>query len=352
MSSVAGPAPAGAPLPLALTMGEPAGIGGELTLKAWLARGTGLPTFFAIDEPDRLAALAAQLGMVVPIARIDKPAQALRLFQAALPVFPQPLSAPVQTGVPDHANANAVLSSIDRAVEFCRMGSAGGIVTNPIHKRTLYESGFLHAGHTEYLAHLAGAGTQSVMLLVSPELRVVPVTVHVSLRQAVERLTTANIVACGRVVAAAMRIDFMIAQPRIAVAGLNPHAGESGALGHEDDKVVAPAIRELRQLGINAFGPLSADTMFHAAARAKYDVALCMYHDQALIPIKTIDFWGGVNVTIGLPFVRTSPDHGTALDIAGTGAADAGSLIASIRFASEIAERRRVAAGASSSAAQ
>jgi 4-hydroxythreonine-4-phosphate dehydrogenase len=335
------PANADVPLPLAVSMGEPAGIGGEIALKAWVARGQDMPPFFLIDEPDWLAALAAQLGMVVPIARIDRPEQARRLFAGALPVYPQPLSAPVQPGRPDQANAGAVLAAIRRGVEFCRTGRAGALVTNPIHKQTLYEAGFMHPGHTEYLAELAGKGVRAVMMLAAPELRVVPVTIHMSLRQVLDRLTRSEIVACGRIAAEALHSDFGIVRPRLAVAGLNPHAGEGGSLGREDIEIVAPAIAELRQLGIEAFGPLPADTMFHAAARRSYDAALCMYHDQALIPIKTIDFWGGVNVTIGLPFVRTSPDHGTALDIAGTGKAEAASLIAALKLAGAIARRRR-----------
>ena len=329
-----------APSPLALTMGEPAGIGGEITLKAWIARRDNVPPFFVIDEPDRLAALAAQLGMVVPIARIEKPGQTKQLFSGALPVLPQPLSAPVQPGRPDQANTGAVLAAIRRGVELCRTGHASALVTNPIHKQTLYESGFAYPGHTEYLASLVGRGARAVMMLAAPELRVVPVTIHMSLRQAISRLTRGEIVDCGKVTAEALTRDFGIAQPRIAVAGLNPHAGENGSLGREDMEIVAPAIAELRQFGIAAFGPLPADTMFHAEARRGYDAALCMYHDQALIPIKTINFWGGVNVTIGLPFVRTSPDHGTAFAIAGTGKAEATSLIAALRLAGEIAQRR------------
>ncbi|MBM3601071.1 MAG: 4-hydroxythreonine-4-phosphate dehydrogenase PdxA [Alphaproteobacteria bacterium] len=350
LSPTARAAQAQRPLPLAVTMGEPSGIGGEIALKAWLARAQGLPVFYLIDEPDRLAALAAQLGIVAPIARIDRPEQATRLFAGALPVFPQPLGTPVQPGRPDHANASAVLGSIRRAVEHCRGGQAGGVVTNPIHKRTLYETGFTHPGHTEFLAQLAGKNARAVMMLVSSELRVVPVTIHVSLRQAVERLTQAEIIAAGRITAAALRDDFGITAPRLAVTGLNPHAGEEGSLGRDEQEIVAPAVQQLCKLGINAFGPMPADTMFHPAARRTYDAILCMYHDQALIPIKTIDFWGAVNLTLGLPFVRTSPDHGTALDIAGTGKADAASLIAAIKLAGEIVQRRTAGAHAPASA--
>ncbi|HUN51162.1 MAG TPA: 4-hydroxythreonine-4-phosphate dehydrogenase PdxA, partial [Candidatus Sulfotelmatobacter sp.] len=209
----------------------------------------------------------------------------------------------------------------------------------PIHKGALYAAGFRHPGHTEYLAALTGGATP-VMLLAGRGLRVVPVTVHLPLREAVARLDTATIVAQAAITAEALRRDFAIAAPRLAVAGLNPHAGEGGSLGGEDQAIVAPAVAELRRRGIDARGPLSADTMFHARARAGYDAAICMYHDQALIPLKTIDFDGGVNVTLGLPIVRTSPDHGTAFDIAGTGTARPDSLIAALRLAAEIAGHR------------
>ena len=216
-------------------------------------------------------------------------------------------------------------------------------MTNPIHKDTLYRAGFRHPGHTEYLAELAGVATAPVMMLASPQLRVIPVTIHLPLRQAVDSLSQAAIVHAGRVCDEALRRDFAIAAPVVAVAGLNPHAGEAGSLGHEDRDIVAPAVAELRAAGIDARGPLAADTMFHPEARAGFDAALCMYHDQALIPIKTIDFHGGVNVTLGLPFVRTSPDHGTAFDIAGRGVARADSLIAALRLAAQMAARRQAA---------
>jgi 4-hydroxythreonine-4-phosphate dehydrogenase len=233
-----------------------------------------------------------------------------------------------------------VLRAIDTAVADVRAGRAAALVTNPINKDALYQAGFRHPGHTEYLAELAGSPEPAVMMLAGRELRVVPVTIHLALRQAVETLTTAAIIHAGRIVDAALRRDFAIPSPVIAVAGLNPHAGESGGLGREDIDIVAPAVAALREAGIDARGPLAADTMFHAAARRCYDAALCMYHDQALIPIKMLDFDGAVNVTLGLPFIRTSPDHGTAFDIAGQGVARPDSLIAALRLAAGMAARR------------
>jgi 4-hydroxythreonine-4-phosphate dehydrogenase len=213
-------------------------------------------------------------------------------------------------------------------------------VTNPINKDALYRAGFKHPGHTEYLAELAGSRAPAVMMLAGRDLRVVPVTIHLALRDAIAALSTAGIVHAGRLTDAALRREFGIARPVIAIAGLNPHAGEAGGLGREDIDIVAPAIAELRAAGVDARGPLAADTMFHAAARRGYDAALCMYHDQALIPIKTLDFDGAVNVTLGLPFIRTSPDHGTAFDIAGKGVARPDSLIAALRLAAAMAARR------------
>jgi 4-hydroxythreonine-4-phosphate dehydrogenase len=250
----------------------------------------------------------------------------------ALPVAPTP-------GEPRQENAAAVIGAIDRAVTLVREGRAAAVVTNPINKKVLTDSGFKHPGHTEYLAELAGGGT-AVMMLACAELRVVPVTIHLPLTQAVAALTTEAIFTAGRITAAALRRDFAIDRPRLAIAGLNPHAGEGGTLGREDIEIVAPAVAALQHEGIAATGPLAADTMFHAAARRHYDVALCMYHDQALIPIKTIDFDRGVNVTLGLPFIRTSPDHGTAFDIAGKGIANPASLIAALTLAGKMATSR------------
>ncbi len=327
-------------LPLALTMGEPAGIGGEIALRAWQHRSEGVPPFYLIDDPERIAALARRLGWRVAVAAIDTPVQALSTFAEALPVKPVGGTPRAEPGRPDVADAPLVLRAIDVAVADAGEGRAAALVTNPINKDALYRAGFRHPGHTEYLAELAGTGEVAVMMLACPELRVVPVTIHLALRQAIETLSPAMIVHAGRVAHAALRRDFGVAAPILAVAGLNPHAGEAGNLGREDIDIVAPAIAELRAGGIDARGPLAADTMFHAAARRGYDAALCMYHDQALIPIKTIDFDGGVNVTLGLPFIRTSPDHGTAFDIAGRGIARPDSLIAALRLAAEMAARR------------
>jgi 4-hydroxythreonine-4-phosphate dehydrogenase len=327
-------------LPLALTMGEPAGIGGEIALKAWLRRGEGVPPFYLIDDPDRLARLSRTLGWDIPVRAIEERERVPAMFADALPVAPLGKAPSATPGHPEAADQALVLRAIDTAVSDVRAGRAAALVTNPINKDALYHAGFRHPGHTEYLAELAGTGNAAVMMLASRDLRVVPVTVHLALRNAIEALSTAGIVHAGRVVDAALRRDFAIAAPVIAVAGLNPHAGEAGGLGREDIDIVAPAIAKLRAAGIDARGPLAADTMFHAEARRRYDAALCMYHDQALIPIKTLDFDGAVNVTLGLPFIRTSPDHGTAFDIAGKGVARPDSLIAALRLAAEMAARR------------
>jgi 4-hydroxythreonine-4-phosphate dehydrogenase len=316
-------------------MGEPAGVGGEIAAKAWhLLRHTG-PAFFLIDDADRLSG--------APIRRIDAPEQANAVFAEALPVLHRPLPKASIPGQLDPANAPAVIAAIDWAVALAKAGRASGIVTNPIQKSALYAAGFAHPGHTEYLAEIAGTGVPPVMLLACPELRVVPVTIHEPLKQAIARLTPALIVECARLTAAGLRQDFGIAAPRLAIAGLNPHAGEDGTIGTEDRDIVAPAVAALRAEGIDARGPIPPDTMFTAKARPGYDVALGLYHDQALIPIKTLDMTGGVNVTLGLSIVRTSPDHGTALDIAGKGLADPGSLVAAIRLAAEIAAHRQQA---------
>jgi len=327
-------------------MGEPAGIGGELTLKAWLARHAApdATPFFAIDDPRRLAETARQLGLDVAVKPIAAPSEAAAIFADALPVLPQALAVPSEPGRPNARNAQAAIDSITRAAMFARDGSASALVTNPVQKKVLQDGGFRHPGHTEYLAELGGSAGRPasvVMMLACSELRVVPVTIHVSLRRAIDLLSAELIVEAAHVTVAGLRRDLALAAPRVAVAGLNPHAGEDGTMGDEDLRIVKPAVERLRAEGVDVRGPLPPDTMFHAAARATYDVALCMYHDQALIPIKTIDFSGGVNVTLGLPFIRTSPDHGTALDIAGTGRADPTSFLAALDMASDMARRRR-----------
>jgi 4-hydroxythreonine-4-phosphate dehydrogenase len=326
--------------PLALTIGDPAGIGGELTLKAWLAlRRTG-PIFLALDDPARLERLADDLGLTVPIQQVADPAEAAEIFGTALAVLPVPLAATPVPGKPNPANAQAVVASIEQATKLALIGAAVGVVTNPINKAALYQAGFAYPGHTEFLAALTGATGQQIMMLASPMLRVVPVTVHASLRDSIAMLTTDMIVAASRTTAAALGRDFGIAAPRLAIAGLNPHAGEQGALGTEETTLIQPAIDRLRAEGIEVSGPWPPDTMFTAAARGRYDVAICMYHDQALIPLKTLDMDHGVNVTLGLPIVRTSPDHGTAFDIAGKGIADPTSLVAAIELAAKLAQRR------------
>ena len=325
---------------IAVTMGEPAGIGGEITLQAWLRRAEGVPPFFVIDDPDRLARLADTLGWTAPLRAVAGPEEGAACFGEALGVLPRRLLHPVAPGRPDPANARAVIGAIVSAVELVRGGRAGAVVTNPIQKECLYAAGFRHPGHTEFLEELAGESAKAIMMLACPGLRVVPVTVHLALREAVASLRPETIVIAGRITARALRNDFGIARPRLAVAGLNPHAGEHGALGREEIEIIGPAIETLRSEGHVVAGPLSSDTLFHEAARARYDAALCMYHDQALIPLKTIDFSRGVNVTLGLPFIRTSPDHGTANDIAGKGIANPASLIAALQLAGEMAERR------------
>ncbi|MGH6953831.1 MAG: 4-hydroxythreonine-4-phosphate dehydrogenase PdxA [Alphaproteobacteria bacterium] len=333
----------GGALPLALTMGEPAGIGGEIALKAWLAlRGRG-PAFFLIGDPVHLEGVARSSVPGARVRAIAEPEEVPARFADALPVLPERLRTPVSPGRPQAANASVVIGSIERAVALVGRGRAGAVVTCPIHKRTLYESGFEHPGHTEFLAALSGGEARAVMMLVCEGLRVVPITVHLSLRDAIAALTREAIVACGEVTARALAYDFGIAAPTLAVAGLNPHAGEGGELGREEIEMIGPAVAELNAKGIDARGPMPADTLFHPGARRRYDAVLCMYHDQALIPLKTIDFERGVNVTLGLPFVRTSPDHGTAFDIAGTGRANEASLVAALVLARDMAERRRLA---------
>lgn len=332
-----------APTLLALTQGDPAGIGPELSLLAWKRRQEAkLPPFACLADPDHLRQLAQRLALDVPVAPCDW-SEADAWFGSALPVIPLEHTVPVEPGRPDSATAAGTIESIDRAVSAVRQGQAAALVTNPIAKSVLYAAGFAHPGHTEYLAHLAADGGEPplpVMMLWCDELAVVPVTIHVPLSAVPSLLTSELIVETGRIVAAELTSRFGIARPRLAISGLNPHAGEGGALGREDKAVVAPAIERLKALGIEARGPYPADTMFHARARAGYDAALAMYHDQALIPIKTIAFDEGVNVTLGLPFIRTSPDHGTAFDIAGKGVARPDSLCAALRLAARMASHQ------------
>jgi 4-hydroxythreonine-4-phosphate dehydrogenase len=326
--------------PIALTSGEPAGIGPDITIKAWLRRKElKLPAFYLLGDPGFLGQRAKALGLKLRLAEV-RAEEVLDTFPNALPVVATGHPAQAKPGAPDGTSADAALASIRQAVGDVIAGRASAVVTNPIAKSVLYRAGFRHPGHTEYLAELAAAGNhrpQAVMMLWSPALVAVPVTIHVSLREAIAQLSSDLIVTTARIVTAALKARFGVANPRLAISGLNPHAGEDGSLGTEDKTIVAPAIEILRGEGIEIRGPLPADTMFHEAARQTYDCAICMYHDQALIPVKTLAFEDAVNVTLGLPFIRTSPDHGTAFDIAGTGTANPSSLIAALRLAARMA---------------
>ena len=326
--------------PLALTSGEPAGVGPDITLEAWLRRKElKLPPFYLLGDRDYLEHRAKILGLDVKLADV-RAEEALETFANALPVVATGHAATARPGQPDDSSADAALASIRHAVGDVASGRASAVVTNPIAKSVLYRAGFRHPGHTEFLAELAAAGgrtPQPVMMLWSPALVVVPVTIHLSLREAMAQLSRDLIVTTARIVVADLKARLGLARPRLAVSGLNPHAGEDGSLGNEELTIVAPAIEILRSEGFEVRGPLPADTMFHDAARKTYDCAICMYHDQALIPVKTLAFEEAVNVTLGLPFIRTSPDHGTAFDIAGTGKANPSSLIAALRLAARMA---------------
>jgi 4-hydroxythreonine-4-phosphate dehydrogenase len=326
--------------PLALTLGEPAGIGPDIAIKAWLSRNElKLPAFYLLGDRDFVAKRAKILGLNIELACVGAE-QAVAAFASALPIVATGRMATAQPGQPDETSAEAALASIRRAVADVVAGQASAVVTNPIAKSVLYRAGFRHPGHTEFLAELAASGghtPQPVMMLWSPVLAVVPVTIHLPLRDAVTTLSSDLIVSTARILVADLKARFGLTAPRLAVTGLNPHAGEDGTLGTEDQDIVAPAVEILRAEGIAVRGPLPADTLFHDAARKTYDCAICMYHDQALIPIKTIAFDDAVNVTLGLPFIRTSPDHGTAFDIAGTGRANPASLIAALRLAARMA---------------
>jgi 4-hydroxythreonine-4-phosphate dehydrogenase len=327
-------------LPLALTLGEPAGIGPDLTIQLWRRRTElRLPAFYIIADPEFIKRRAQLLGLNVAVSVVT-PAQASETFARAMPIVSLDLPVTAAPGRPDASSAPAAIASIRRAVADVLAGKAAAIVTNPVAKNVLYRSGFAEPGHTEFLAKLVeeatGKPTRPVMMLWSPELAVVPVTIHLPFKDVVTQLTSDLVVETGRIVARDLTARFGISHPRIVVAGLNPHAGEQGTLGDEDGTIVAPAVKRLQAEGVDAVGPLPADTLFHERARVSYDVALCMYHDQALIPIKTLAFEHAVNVTLGLPFVRTSPDHGTAFDIAGKGTADPSSLVAALTLAARL----------------
>jgi 4-hydroxythreonine-4-phosphate dehydrogenase len=329
--------------PLCLTQGDPSGIGPDLALLHYRqARGHG-DAFFVVADPALLRRRAMLLGLDVALTEAT-PEEAETIFHDALPVVPLEARVRGEPGEPDPADAPGTIEAIERAVGFVRAGRASAMVTNPIAKSVLYRAGFAHPGHTEFLAELAKAhwreSRRPVMLLWSRELAVVPATIHIPLAAVPTLLRTDDLVEIGAIVAKSFRRDFGIAQPRLAFAGLNPHAGEDGAIGREEIDIIAPAVARLAAAGHDVHGPLSADTMFHAAARATYDVAICAYHDQALIPIKTLAFDSGVNVTLGLPFIRTSPDHGTAFSIAGTGAARVTSLAEAMALAARMARAR------------
>ncbi|NKB48556.1 MAG: 4-hydroxythreonine-4-phosphate dehydrogenase PdxA [Alphaproteobacteria bacterium] len=330
--------------PIAVTMGEPAGIGGEITCLAWARHSRELPPFVLIDDPDRIANLAATVGHPINVKAVSNAKEAVAVWPNALPVIPVSLNAPAEPGRINPENAPAVIASLDRAIALATNGEVAGLVTNPIQKSALYAAGFDAPGHTEYLAKATQASGAPVMMLAGPELRVVPVTIHSSLADAARDLRTEDIVHCALVAAEALRRDFAITQPRLAIAALNPHAGEDGALGTEEATVIAPAVVAIRAAGIEVSGPAAADTMFHPEARQTYDAAICMYHDQALIPLKMLDFHRSVNITLGLPIVRTSPDHGTALGIAGAGRANPTSFIEAVKLASLLAARRQASA--------
>lgn len=322
--------------PLALTLGDPSGIGPELTCAAWRARAHPFVVFGCAKT------LKSMAPSDVPIQIVSDMEEGARVFEAALPVMDTPVAEAVIPGTPTLTNAAATIAWIEAAVHACQSGAASALVTNPINKKVLKDgAAFAFPGHTEFVAHLTTA-PRPVMMLAGPDLRVVPVTIHIALKDVPSALTPDLLSETIRVTAAGLTRDLGITQPRIAVAGLNPHAGEGGAMGWEDMHLIAPTLDTLREEGFTISGPLPADTMFHAKARVNYDVAVCMYHDQALIPIKTLNFEDGVNVTLGLPIIRTSPDHGTAYDIAGKGIADPRSLMAAIAMAGDMVKERKL----------
>lgn len=333
--------------PIALTMGEPAGVGAEISMKAWEAReSANLPVFFAIDDPAHLDNSAKALGLPGRTVTINSPDEAPEAFSQGLPVLARPLTDGAKPGQPNPKHAGVIIDTIREAVSLAMKREISAVVTNPVHKPSLVSAGLAHSGLTGFLGELTGPPGSAVMMLAVPGLKVVPLTTHIPLAQVHGTLTRDLIMETARTVAAALTRDFGIAKPRLAVAGLNPHAGDSGLIGQEETDLLAPAIETLRAEGLHIRGPLPADSLFHAEARTTYDAALCMYHDQALIPLKTLDFYGGANVTLGLPIVRTAPDHGTAFDIAGKGVARPDSLIAAIGLAGDIARNRALNAAA------
>jgi 4-hydroxythreonine-4-phosphate dehydrogenase len=329
------------PTPLALTLGDPAGVGPEIVAKAWSELHRTGPAFMVVGDYQSVAS-ASGAG---PVRRVTTPEDAFKAFGEAIPVLDLPLKTPVVAGQPSPTAAPAIIKWIETAAGLALSGAVSGVVTAPIAKASLYEAGFRFPGHTEFLGELTAAARYDgargpIMMLAAGDLRTTLVTIHEPIAKVSGALSIEKIVNAGLVTAQSLRRDFGIAAPRLAVAGLNPHAGEDGKIGREDIEIIEPAVRALRELGVEAIGPSPADTLFPAEMRTRYDAVLCMYHDQALIPVKMLDFWGGVNVTLGLPIVRTSPDHGTAFDIAGRGIARADSLIAAIRLADDLARRR------------
>ncbi|MFZ0494820.1 MAG: 4-hydroxythreonine-4-phosphate dehydrogenase PdxA [Methylocella sp.] len=337
-------------LPLALTQGDPSGIGPELTLKAWLGTHDkpDAPPFLAVANPDRLAAIARDLDLKVPV-KIVAGAEAAPVFRHALPVYALNHSVAGKPGTPDVRDAAGTIASIETCVRLVRVGEASAIVTNPIAKELFYRASFRYPGHTEFLAELAeryfGERARAVMLIWSPQFAVVPATIHVPLARVPALLTRELLVEIGVIVAEGLASRFGIKKPRLAFTGLNPHAGEGGTMGREEIEVIAPALADLAAAGVAVSGPHAADTLFRPSARKSYDAVVAMYHDQALIPVKTVAFEHAVNVTLGLPLIRTSPDHGTAFDIAGTGKADPASLIAALHLAGKLARRASQARG-------
>ncbi|VXC97034.1 4-hydroxythreonine-4-phosphate dehydrogenase PdxA [Sphingomonas sp. AX6] len=328
--------------PIAISMGDPAGIGPEIIAKAWKARRkAGLSPFFAIGDPRAIETLG-----ICPVWAISDPSEAGGQFGKALPVLTLSDTALSEPGTPCVHGARSALMALEMGVGLTRSGAACALVTGPVSKARLYSIGFSHAGQTEFVAERCGVSPDNaVMMLAGPSLRVVPITTHVPLASVSELLSVELLVARGLSTARGLRKNFGIEDPRLAFAGFNPHAGEEGAIGREEVDIIRPAIERLKSEGIDASGPFAADTMFHPRARATYDAALCCYHDQALIPLKTLHFDEGVNITLGLPIVRTSPDHGTAFDIAGKGIAEPGAMIAAIKMAGEAAARRAKTTG-------
>ena len=323
--------------PLAIAMGDPAGVGPEIVAKSWAVRSLrSLPPFALVGDP-----AAVRRVWSGPLETVRDLRETGAVFDRALPVLPVGDAGPIALGTPDVGGARAALDALERSIDLVRSGEAGALVTAPVSKAQLYGIGFNHPGQTEFVAERCGVrGEDAVMMLAGPTLRVVPMTVHVPLAEVAGLLSVDLLVAKARVTARGLTRDFGIAAPRLAFAGFNPHAGESGTIGREEIDILEPAIAQLRREGIDATGPFAADTLFHARARANYDAVLCCYHDQALVPIKTLHFDEGVNITLGLPIVRTSPDHGTAFGIAGKDLAHPGAMIAAIAMAGQAADRR------------